>query len=166
MTTRVVTWNRLAALSRDAPARLRVGRSELSSCTGTDYAATIARASFSGMSPFRRHFASQTASTPTIGTPLDKSAAQSDREDANRAAADAIDALKAVHRAGGGEKPVALHVKRGKMLARERISALVDGPEDFLELSTLAGHELYGPKVLCASGGPLQALVASLARGR
>ncbi|TCM45620.1 acyl-CoA carboxylase subunit beta [Kribbella sp. VKM Ac-2568] len=41
--------------------------------------------------------------------------------------------------AGGGEKYVARHHKRGKLLARERIELLLDPDTAFLELSPLAG---------------------------
>jgi acyl-CoA carboxylase subunit beta len=41
--------------------------------------------------------------------------------------------------AGGGEKYVARHHARGKMLARERIELLLDPDSAFLELSPLAG---------------------------
>ena len=44
---------------------------------------------------------------------------------------------------GGGEKAVALHRSRGKLLARERIAALLDPGSPFLELSALAGEGLY-----------------------
>lgn len=40
--------------------------------------------------------------------------------------------------AGGGEKYVARHQKRGKLLARERIELLLDPDTPFLELSPLA----------------------------
>jgi acetyl-CoA carboxylase carboxyltransferase component len=40
--------------------------------------------------------------------------------------------------AGGGEKYVERHLKRGKLLARERIELLVDEDSPFLELSPLA----------------------------
>lgn len=45
--------------------------------------------------------------------------------------------------AGGGADAVAKHKKRGKLLARERIDALVDEGASFLEFSTLAGHGMY-----------------------
>jgi acetyl-CoA carboxylase carboxyltransferase component len=51
----------------------------------------------------------------------------------------ALDAEHARARAGGGEKYVARHRARGKMLARERIELLLDPDTPFLELSTLAG---------------------------
>ena len=52
---------------------------------------------------------------------------------------------------GGGEKAVEKHRNRNKMLARERINQLCDPGTPFLELSPLAGYELYNEKV--PSGG-------------
>src|SRR5918995_5004343 len=49
-----------------------------------------------------------------------------------------VDAELAKARAGGGEKYVARHHQRGKLLARERIELLVDRDAPFLELSPLA----------------------------
>ncbi|MBT2398556.1 acyl-CoA carboxylase subunit beta [Streptomyces sp. ISL-100] len=61
---------------------------------------------------------------------------------ANRAAMLAkladLDAEHAKALAGGGEKYVARHRKRGKLLARERIELLLDPDTPFLELSPLA----------------------------
>jgi acetyl-CoA carboxylase carboxyltransferase component len=45
---------------------------------------------------------------------------------------------------GGGPEAVARHKKRGKMLARERIDALLDEGAPFLEFSTLAATDMYG----------------------
>ncbi|NVI87500.1 acyl-CoA carboxylase subunit beta [Actinomadura sp. BRA 177] len=50
----------------------------------------------------------------------------------------ALDAEHAKALEGGGEKYVARHRKRGKMLARERIEMLLDPDSPFLELSPLA----------------------------
>eukprot|EP01060_Flectonema_neradi_P034506 TRINITY_DN6069_c0_g1_i2.p1 TRINITY_DN6069_c0_g1~~TRINITY_DN6069_c0_g1_i2.p1 ORF type:complete len:551 (+),score=122.59 TRINITY_DN6069_c0_g1_i2:49-1701(+) len=47
-------------------------------------------------------------------------------------------------KSGGGPKSIAKHKKRGKMLARERIDNLIDPNTPFLELSQLAGYEMYG----------------------
>ncbi len=44
---------------------------------------------------------------------------------------------------GGGTDAVAKHKARGKMLARERIDALVDSGSPFLEFSTLAANGMY-----------------------
>ena len=49
-----------------------------------------------------------------------------------------IDAELAATRAGGGERYVARHRERGKLLARERIELLLDPDSPFLELSPLA----------------------------
>eukprot|EP00573_Skeletonema_grethae_P001610 CAMPEP_0201690570 /NCGR_PEP_ID=MMETSP0578-20130828/3987_1 /ASSEMBLY_ACC=CAM_ASM_000663 /TAXON_ID=267565 /ORGANISM="Skeletonema grethea, Strain CCMP 1804" /LENGTH=1141 /DNA_ID=CAMNT_0048175601 /DNA_START=214 /DNA_END=3639 /DNA_ORIENTATION=+ len=48
-----------------------------------------------------------------------------------------IDAVKL----GGGERSVALHRKRGKMLPRERIAAIIDPGSSFLEVAPLAGGD-------------------------
>ncbi|GAA3105078.1 acyl-CoA carboxylase subunit beta [Streptosporangium carneum] len=50
-----------------------------------------------------------------------------------------LDAEQARAVAGGGEKYVERHRRRGKLLARERIELLVDPDSAFLELSPLAG---------------------------
>lgn len=44
---------------------------------------------------------------------------------------------------GGPERARQKHLDRGKMLVRDRITALIDPGTSFLELSPLAGHELY-----------------------
>jgi acetyl-CoA carboxylase carboxyltransferase component len=61
--------------------------------------------------------------------------------DRRRAMLAHLDALAAEHAkalAGGGEKYVARHHGRGKLLARERVELLVDPDTPFLELSPLA----------------------------
>ncbi len=45
---------------------------------------------------------------------------------------------------GGSEKSIALHRKRNKMTARERIEYVIDAGSPFLECSALAGDDLYG----------------------
>src|SRR3990167_9074801 len=49
-----------------------------------------------------------------------------------------IDRQLALARGGGGERYVARHRQRGKLLARERIELLLDRDSPFLELSPLA----------------------------
>lgn len=44
---------------------------------------------------------------------------------------------------GGGEKARDRHQQHGKLLPRDRIELLLDPGSDFLELSVLAGYELY-----------------------
>jgi len=49
---------------------------------------------------------------------------------------------------GGGEKSSARHVSRGKLLPRDRVAGLLDPGSPFLELSQMAGYELYGDEVV------------------
>nr|WP_173198751.1 carboxyl transferase domain-containing protein [Parvularcula mediterranea] len=46
-------------------------------------------------------------------------------------------------RQGGGEERNARHKSRGKMLARERVEALIDPGSDFLEVGQLAANGMY-----------------------
>ncbi|KAK1818152.1 hypothetical protein LTR12_007429 [Friedmanniomyces endolithicus] len=48
---------------------------------------------------------------------------------------------------GGPEKARQKHIQRGKMLVRDRVTALVDPGTTFLELSALAGHGVYEEEV-------------------
>jgi acetyl-CoA carboxylase carboxyltransferase component len=50
-----------------------------------------------------------------------------------------VETQLALARAGGGERSVARHRERGKLLIRERIELLLDRDAPFLELSPLAG---------------------------
>ena len=50
---------------------------------------------------------------------------------------------------GGSEKARNLHLKRGKLLPRNRISTLLDRDSTFMEFSPLAGHQLYDDDVPC-----------------
>jgi 3-methylcrotonyl-CoA carboxylase beta subunit len=67
-------------------------------------------------------------------------------------------------RRGGGADAVARHRSRGKLLPRERIDLLLDEGSPFLELSPLAGHELYGEKERVPGGGVVTGI--GLAHGR
>ncbi|EXJ78460.1 propionyl-CoA carboxylase beta chain [Capronia coronata CBS 617.96] len=51
---------------------------------------------------------------------------------------------------GGPDKAREKHVKRGKMLARDRVTALIDPGSQFLELSPLAAHGVYDEDVPAA----------------
>ncbi|OKL61396.1 putative methylcrotonoyl-CoA carboxylase beta chain, mitochondrial [Talaromyces atroroseus] len=44
---------------------------------------------------------------------------------------------------GGSQKAREKHIARGKMLPRDRVTSLIDPGTSFLELSPLAGHEVY-----------------------
>ena len=76
---------------------------------------------------------------PVLADTVDR---RSPEHEANRSAAlEQLSALQEQHAAalqGGGERSVARHRKRGKLLPRERIELLVDRDTAFLELSPLA----------------------------
>jgi len=59
---------------------------------------------------------------------------------------------------GGGEAAVAKHKKRGKLLARERIDALIDDGAPFLEFSSLAANGMY------ENGAPGAGIVTGIGR--
>lgn len=44
---------------------------------------------------------------------------------------------------GGSDRDIERHISKGKLLVRERIQRLIDDGSPFLELSALAGYELY-----------------------
>ena len=58
---------------------------------------------------------------------------------------------KKVHQ-GGPPKARQKHLERKKMLPRDRVAALIDPGTSFLELSTLAGHDVY-PEAEVPAGG-------------
>lgn len=53
---------------------------------------------------------------------------------------------------GGSDKDIQRHTSKGKLLVRERIDHLLDNGSPFLELSALAGFELYDNIQLNAGG--------------
>lgn len=79
-----------------------------------------------------------------IGTRIDTGSAEFK---ANAAAMGALvkelRGLLATARQGGSAAAVAKHRARGKLLPRERIARVLDAGAPFLELSALAGHDVY-----------------------
>ncbi len=65
---------------------------------------------------------------------------------ANLAVLDKLDKALAEARAGGGDKYVARHKSRGRLLPRERIELILDRDSYFLELCSLAGYGISGHK--------------------
>lgn len=61
------------------------------------------------------------------------------------------DLTKKIH-LGGPPKAREKHIARKKMLPRDRVTALIDPGTSFLELSALAGHELYPEAEVPAAG--------------
>ncbi|MCG2634398.1 MAG: methylcrotonoyl-CoA carboxylase [Gammaproteobacteria bacterium] len=52
---------------------------------------------------------------------------------------------------GGSQKARDKHLKRGKLLPRDRVTRLLDPGSPFLELSPLAAYEMYDGQAPCAS---------------
>ncbi|MBX6767817.1 MAG: acyl-CoA carboxylase subunit beta, partial [Actinomadura rubrobrunea] len=87
----------------------------------------------------RRGTAPVRGSARPLRSSLDTSSpAYRERRAAMLAKLEELEAEHAKALAGGGEKYVARHRKRGKLLARERIELLLDPDSPFLELSPLA----------------------------
>src|SRR5258706_5894073 len=71
--------------------------------------------------------------------------------DAMRARVAELRACVVAARAGGGDAARTRHTERGKLVARDRVDALLDPGTAFLELSPLAAHGMYGGDVHSAS---------------
>jgi 3-methylcrotonyl-CoA carboxylase beta subunit len=78
------------------------------------------------------------------------SAAFTENASAMRALVEDLNAELDQARLGGGDDARLKHLKREKMLPRDRVEALLDRGSDFLELSPLAAHGLYDGKAPCA----------------
>ena len=65
---------------------------------------------------------------------------------------------------GGGPREKELHVKRGKLLPRERIIQLLDPGSPFMELSQLAGHNLYEDEPGRARWVPAGGIITGIGR--
>ena len=76
-----------------------------------------------------------------------------EHEDAMRLAISRLNhRLEKIH-LGGGKKRIAKQHAKGKMTARERIGALIDGGSEFLEFGTFAGYDMYADYGGCPAGG-------------
>ena len=62
------------------------------------------------------------------------------------------DRVRTIHMGGGEARQKREHA-RGKMLPRERITALVDDPEQFQEIGTFVGYGMYEDEGGCPAGG-------------
>ncbi len=84
------------------------------------------------------------AAMPALTSQLDpRSQAFQDNVAYHRALVEELDARLARAAAGGGDKARAKHTERGKLLARDRIAALLDPGSPFLELNALAAEDMY-----------------------
>lgn len=82
--------------------------------------------------------------------------------EANRALNEALANELDNVRKGGSERSHNRHREQGKLFVRDRVAALIDEGTPFLELSALAGHELYDDAV--PAGGLITGV--GLVRGR
>jgi 3-methylcrotonyl-CoA carboxylase beta subunit len=67
-----------------------------------------------------------------------------------QALVDELQTKTAAAQAGGNEKAHNRHIEQGKLLPRDRIKHLLDKNSPFLELSTLAAHQVYEEEVASA----------------
>ena len=82
---------------------------------------------------------------PVLSSQLDpRSADFLDNVAYHRALVEELDVRLARAAAGGGEKASLRHTERGKLLARDRITALLDPGSPFLEIAPLAAEGMYG----------------------
>eukprot|EP00096_Caligus_rogercresseyi_P002156 TRINITY_DN1408_c0_g1_i2.p1 TRINITY_DN1408_c0_g1~~TRINITY_DN1408_c0_g1_i2.p1 ORF type:complete len:577 (-),score=135.17 TRINITY_DN1408_c0_g1_i2:116-1807(-) len=92
-------------------------------------------------------------SVSVIGSPPEKSSSQfMENEDRMKSLVSELRSKIDHIVQGGGEKAIERHVSRGKLVARERINTLLDPGSPFLELSQLAGYNLYGKEEVPAGG--------------
>ncbi len=79
-----------------------------------------------------------------IGTPLPRTSASSDSHDSDfQRHLDRLDSLLKLRLPDPASNQVKKHCARGKLLARDRISHLIDPGSAFLELAPLAGFDVY-----------------------
>lgn len=86
-----------------------------------------------------------------LPTLVDKSSAEF-KENASRISAimaKYADLHQKINR-GGPEKARDKHIQRGKMLVRDRVTALIDPGSPFLEISPLAAHQVYDDDIPAA----------------
>ena len=85
---------------------------------------------------------------PVIKSKLKTSSAEfAASQDAMRERVGQLEQLTQAAQRGGDDAARKRHSGRGKMLPRERVAALLDRDTPFLELSTLAAHEVYDEPV-------------------
>lgn len=78
---------------------------------------------------------------------------QNRNEDALKLALSELKTRLAVISLGGGKKAIEKQHEKNKLTARERISYLVDDMEQFMEIGSFAGYEMYEEEGGCPAGG-------------
>src|SRR5690606_1324740 len=100
----------------------------------------------------------ETAHRSTLGTDAPDTDAFRARAAHYRALLDELESRAEGLRLGGGPKRIEREHQRGKLTARERITALVDDGTDFMELGLFAGWGMYEDEGGCPSGGTVMGL--------
>jgi 3-methylcrotonyl-CoA carboxylase beta subunit len=86
-----------------------------------------------------------------IESPVDPRAADfAQNRDAMTGLLENLRAVSQKIREGGGDEARRRHLSRGKMLARDRIEALIDPLSPFLEIGHFAAHDMYDGKLASA----------------
>lgn len=86
-----------------------------------------------------------------VETSIDRRLAEfAENRDAMTARVEKLRDISSLICKGGGAEAQARHTGRGKMLARERIAALVDPFSPFLEIGHYAAYGMYDGKLACA----------------
>lgn len=95
----------------------------------------------------------QAAALSILPTAVDKSSTEfkQNTEDMGAAVARLTDLHTKISQ-GGPQKARDKHTARGKMLARDRVTALIDPGSSFMELGWLAGHDVYPGEEVPAGG--------------
>ncbi len=93
-----------------------------------------------------------------LGTPSSSDDRTKKRSDAIRALVTELTERGNQVKLGGGIDRMEREHKRGKMTARERVSALVDSPEEFHELGLFTADGMYEDEGGCPAGGTVMGL--------
>lgn len=133
------------------PALGRNGGPPLRRCLYGNLSANKSRA---GRRSIATHtFNHQAAAISVLPTSIDKTS--TDFKENAAQMADVMAKMQELHQKielGGPAKAREKHIARGKMLPRDRVTALIDPGSPFLELSSLAGQEVYPGEDVPAGG--------------
>ncbi|KAH0537416.1 hypothetical protein FGG08_005769 [Glutinoglossum americanum] len=146
----------MSPVSPRSPLLIALGRSVARPVRARQQTCLRAQCPLAGMTT--RHitthpYAHHAATISVLPTSVDRSSPEF-LENSEKTAA-AIASLKDLHtniERGGPKKARDKHLARGKMLPRDRVTTLIDPGTSFLELSPLAGHEVYPNEDVPAGG--------------
>ncbi|KAK1248811.1 hypothetical protein MKX08_007031 [Trichoderma sp. CBMAI-0020] len=136
------------SLSRPSRQALRLSRQLQISSTPSPQASRLSRRSAATLTPPH-----QAGAISRLPTNIDPSSPEFKDNEAQMADITArLQRLASTIQQGGSQKARDKHLARNKMLPRDRVAALIDPGTTFLELSPMAGHELY-PEAEVPAGG-------------